>query len=274
MSVDDAKQVTFFRHRREEVSVFKMNEQISALEAQVAKIAQLTDGKLALAKKVSDADAAATKTQLAADIAQLKKDNAAAALDQKTKLQAVQTGVANDITKAASITDGKLALAKKVSDAAAAATKTQLAAVAKQSLEPAPVHMWSGSPKNHARGSGWSDFTYDRVDFDTAAPYFKKLSNTRFQALQSGYFHFSLDSMAHTGGRGQKHFQFYVNNKHINGNTHFYTYGWYVASQEQPHAMRVWRTRAYKGERHSSACARVPCWTYCIVVSSGSGVIM
>ena len=238
LTVDDAKQVTFFRHRREEINVFKMNDAINDLKAELAAVkTKLTTTEALVTKTKNDVD-----TKVAGDIRKLQEATTAgikvatdaadsAKSDVVAAVKKLTTDVAGSIKSAATATDGKLALAKKVSDAAAATTKTQLAAVAKQSLEPPPVHMWSGSPKSHARGSGWSDFTLDRVDFDMSAPYFKRLSNTRFQALQNGYFHFSLDSMAYSANRAQKHFQFYVNGRHINGNTHFTTYYWCVAPQ-------------------------------------------
>ena len=111
--------------------------------------------------------------------------------------------------------------------------------LAKQIASP-PVHLWSGGPRAHNRGGGWADYDYSRVDFDTAAPYFKRLSNTRFQALQSGYFSYKVDSMIHCNGRCQKHFRFYCNNQLINGNSHYYSYSWYVVSRAATHlSMRI-----------------------------------
>lgn len=225
MTVDDAKQVTFYRHRREEVNVFKMNSQISALETQLASMAVMVkEAKDMATKTKTDVDSKVTK-----DIATLKASTA-------KDLLAVKTNVAGSITTAAAATEQKLkaaatdtagkitTLSNKVA-ATALTTKNEVAAVAKGVTSP-PIHMWSGGPKSHSRGSNWADFTYDRVDFDTLQPFAKVLSKTRFVALQSGYFRMSVDAMAYTANRGQKHFQFMVSNRNINGNSHYTNYGW------------------------------------------------
>ena len=52
-------------------------------------------------------------------------------------------------------------------------------------------HIWSGGAKRTHQFSGWHDFQYDREEFNTAAPYFKKESNERFKILIKGLFHYS-----------------------------------------------------------------------------------
>ena len=192
MTVDDAKDVKFFRHRREEISVFAMNAQITALMTEVAGV------KSMVAKTKTDID-----TKVAADLRKIEEATSQSLKDVTNKVAtdigAVKTDVAGKLTTAAASTatalksaaaasDLKLAAMKKVVDAAPT-TASVAAAVANP-----PVHMWSGGPKANNRGAGWADYDMSRVDYDTAAPYFQKISNTRFRALQDGLFSFSIDT--------------------------------------------------------------------------------
>ena len=240
MTVDDAKSVKFYRHRREEISVFDMNSDVAELKTALASM------KTALAAT----EAMVTKTKndvevnVKADIKKLQDDTAKGIDGLKTKvatdISAVKTNVAGSLKSAASATDTKLRSATSATDTKlaamkktvdAAASKSDIAAVTKLIANPA-VHMWSGGPKAHNRGAGWADYDMSRVDYDTSKPYFQKISNSRFRALESGLFSYEVDSMAHTDARGWKHFQFNVNGKWVNGNTHYYTHSWYVGTAQ------------------------------------------
>ena len=246
MTVDDAKSVKFFRHRREEINVFEMHTQLEELKASLATMQAVVtktkndvDTKVtADIKKLQEAttigikvatDAAASaKSDVAAAVKKVTTDVAGsiskAATATATKLNAAANNTAASLKTAASATDTKLAAMKKTVDATA--SKTDLATA----VQNPPVHMWSGGPKGNNRGAGWAEYDLSRVDYDTAAPFFQRISNTRFRALRSGLFSYEVDSMAHTSARGWKHFRFFVDNTHVNGNTHFYTHSWYVGS--------------------------------------------
>ena len=204
MTVDDAKDVKFFRHRREEISVFAMNAQITALMTEVAGVKSMVaktktdiDTKVAAdLKKIEDATSQSLKdvtNKVATDIGAVKTDVAGklttAAASTATSIKNAATNTAAALKSAAAASDLKLAAMKKVVDAA-----PTTASVASAVANP-PVHMWSGGPKAHNRGSGWADYDMSRVDYDTAAPYFQKISNTRFRALQDGLFSYSIDTM-------------------------------------------------------------------------------
>ena len=49
------------------------------------------------------------------------------------------------------------------------------------------LHIWIGSCSNTGHG-GWREYCYNRVNVDTARPYFRKESNTRMRTITSGYF--------------------------------------------------------------------------------------
>lgn len=228
LTVDDAKQVTFFRHRREEINVFDMNAAITDLKMEMATMKALVtktktdvDAKVtADIKKLQEATTIGIK--VATDAAASAKSDVAAAVKKVTtdvagSISKAATDTTTKLNAAASSTDGKLAALKKtIPDAKALA----ISAVEK------PIHMWSGGPKAHRRSTGWHDMDYSRVDFETAAPYFKKLSNTRFVALQDGIFEFSANTMGHSNNRNWMQFQFYVNGKNINGGQHVYAHSW------------------------------------------------
>ena len=122
MTVDDAKQVSFFRHRREEVNVFDMNTKINDLERQlVTMAATVKEAKDMATKTKTDVD-----TKVTQDIAALKENTA-------KDLLAVKTSVASSIKSAATSTDTKLKSAATSTDtklkSATSATDTKLAAM-------------------------------------------------------------------------------------------------------------------------------------------------
>merc|ERR1712046_29280 len=88
------------------------------------------------------------------------------------------------------------------------------------------IHMWSGGARSHNRGSGWHDFILDRVEYDTAKPYFQKKSNTRFRALRDGLYRYKIQYMSHANSRCWSHHQFYVAGQAVSGSTHKYVYSW------------------------------------------------
>ena len=49
------------------------------------------------------------------------------------------------------------------------------------------LHIWIGSCSNNGNG-GWREYCYNRVNVDTARPYFRKENDSRMRTITSGYF--------------------------------------------------------------------------------------
>ena len=243
LTVDDAKDVYFHRHRRETINVFAMDKKLAEVTASLAGFTdELAKTKAALEQKVAD-EIKAMKEDAAKKIA-------AAKIETDTAVSGLQTSVASDIsgmsTKVAANTKKinddlgsvKVQVAantKKIKDDLAP-VKVQVgkldvavkaaAALAVKTGEERPLHMWSGGARNSRTGSSWKDFEYDRVDFDNAAPYFRKKSNTRFEALQTGFFKFDIDYISHANGNCWRYFNFMVAGQNVNGNSNHYDESW------------------------------------------------
>ena len=58
-------------------------------------------------------------------------------------------------------------------------------------------HVWVGGCSAHNNG-GWSEDCLDRTRYDTAAPKFRKQSNTRMQAIVTGYYRITKFTITNT----------------------------------------------------------------------------
>jgi len=140
ITVDDAKDVKFYRHRREEISVFDLNEQVGTLIQEVKDLKEAND---AITQAAQDQQAAVTQS-LADTIKaledQLKETSDAleSALDEKSKaIDRTVTDLKSEVDTSVAATDKQLADAKKATDKQLADSKTatdkQLADAKKES---------------------------------------------------------------------------------------------------------------------------------------------
>ena len=227
LTVDDAKDVYFHRHRRETINVFEMNKKLAQVTASLAGVTdELAKTKAALEQKVAD-EITAMKEDAAKKIA-------AAKIETDTAVSGLKTSVASDIS---GMSSKVAANTKKINDdlAPIKAQVTKLdgavkaaSALAVKNGEEKPLHMWSGGMRNSRRGGGWKDFEYDRIEFDNAAPYFQRKSNTRFVALQTGFFTIDVDYMSHGNGHTWRYFHFKVAGQNVNGNSNSHVESWHA----------------------------------------------
>merc|ERR1719272_2691924 len=140
----------------------------------------------------SVAASAAAATQEAASSTALSR--AMAAMDstlalQRTQAQSTATAQARGVT--ASITSLNRTLTSSLA-----------------SVRPIAGHGWRGGCSSRRHG-GWHWFCFNRVSYDTAAPYFHKSSDTRFTSLRNVFLHINFFSIGTSCG-WQYHF-LYVN---------------------------------------------------------------
>jgi len=248
LTVDDGKKIEFNRHRRETIDVFQMNANVNNLTDTVAllvkKIDQMTDtltdtvteidGKLAksaqtLTDTVTEIDGKLEKSAQeiedalddAADNQEKALDGLETKIDDKITTQATNVGklledLEDDVTDALTATTSTLSSQLKGNVTALTTKVTTLQA----DVGSPKIHMWSGGAKTHATGSSWNDFRLDRVEYDTAKPYFQKDSNTRFKALKTGLFTIKWNYMHYTYNDCNRFAEVYVNGKAV-----IYEYG-------------------------------------------------
>jgi len=89
-----------------------------------------------------------------------------------------------------------------------------------------PIHTWIGGARNGRHAGSWQDFVYDRIEFDTSAPYFQRLSSTRFKALKDGLFRINAHWITHDNSNCWRHRQFKVDNKVVDYGGHSYSHSW------------------------------------------------
>jgi len=251
LSVDDAKDIAFHRHRRETINVFDMNEDLVATKKELAASkVELTAAKKAIADK-SAADAKTLEATVAAAIKKLEdstktsidKVNSDAA-DAQAKFDATIKQVKADAAAqakqakadAAAQTksmEQKLKDSEAKSNKAVATLSTKVDVDVKKSIDDVkkgladvPVHMWSGYPKNHNRGQNWHNFLLDYEEINTLSPYAQKVSGTHFKVLKNGIYKFEANLMTHTNNRCWAHYQINIGGQWINDATHTYAYSW------------------------------------------------
>lgn len=263
MTVDDAQKIEFHRHRRETINVFTMNENINQIFATLDAMNQtlqelkekiMSNEEKIEANKVAHDEAlnasqfaqdAALKaavtlieedqTKLRSALETMKSDNADALstmkedLDKKrddldTKLSKELDDAVDDISTLTATVNKGLQDAGKSLDTNVKALQTKIADPIK--------HMWSGGSNGHSRGSGWADFALDRVELDTAEPYFKKQSNTRFRALKAGLYHIRFNVMAYSGNWCWRHIKIRVGNRDAVPSHHKYQHTWQSSEVE------------------------------------------
>jgi len=259
LTVDEAKDIKFFRHRREVLSIFDMNQQIVDLKKMVVDLTTQLDGvskevtgsvqtKLDAMKeeqKDNKKDIQDSMNVLKSDVEKsidgVKDDVTATTQGLISQVNNVKTLVSDSVSKITSDTN-KALQAQSASVLSKVDTKvkslnttvTAVSAIAKAAKignVETPKHMWSGGSKSHARGSGWKDFVMDRLEFDTAAPYFKKTSNTRFQALKTGLFRININLQAHGNGNCWRYMRIMIDGKSITYE-HKYVNSWMKMNSE------------------------------------------
>jgi len=243
LTVDNAKNVEFHRHRRETVNVFTMDENIAKLLASMDAMKTTLDEKMVEIDTKLDANTVATqdalnvfKDQVNGDLAKQATAMEKQSTDMATAMEKQSTDMDTALTKQSQTVDTAIDDLKDDVDASSTQLSKQLkgnvtsltAAIAD------PVkHMWSGGAKGTSRGGGWADFVLDRVEFDTAAPYFKKQSNTKFQALKDGLYSIRWNYRSYSHDNCYRQARIYVNGKTIIPDTHSYMYHW------QEHTVQV-----------------------------------
>jgi len=270
MTVDDSKDIEFHRHRRETVNVFTMNNNIAQLLASVDLMKKTLDNKMDEIDTKLDANTKATEDTITKAVASLQKDQQDSQTSMSDSLNSFKGQIKGDLSKQATAmekqsTDMTNAMSKQSKDMNDTLTKqsqtvdtaiddlkddvdASSAQLSKQlkgnvtSLTSAiadPIkHMWSGGAKS-ARYGGWQDFVLDRVEFDTAAPYFKKSSNTRFQALKDGLYSIRWNYRSYTHNTCYRQANIFVNDVKVVPDTHSYLYHW------QEHVVQVtWPIKA------------------------------
>ena len=65
------------------------------------------------------------------------------------------------------------------------------------SVRPIAGHGWRGGC-SATRNGGWNWMCFDRTAYDTAAPYFRKSSNTRFVSLRNVFLHINFFSIGNS----------------------------------------------------------------------------
>jgi len=172
-------------------------------------------------------------------VEQVPVDNA----DAVKKLQETYSAVvaksakAVDALKTATLLSSKLAKEKASLAAKQAAMKKKVVDAATKKIsalagkldgkQTMTRHIWSGGAKRTHQSGGWHDFEYDREEFNTAAPYFKKDGNNRFKILKLGLYHFSYFWMGHCH-HSHRHAHFYIRDQNINSNYHQYNNHWHT----------------------------------------------
>jgi len=250
LTVDDLKNVNFYRHRRQEVNVFdmyedfiKLRQQVDSLQEKVAeditKVVNSVDDKIDALTNAQAQNEQDLKDSVANSLNTVKEsvDATSASLtkrvnDVKAAVDATVATLTSDTSKA--ITTAAVDTQKKLDTAVGSMTESskQLSKQLKgnvtsltSAISEPTKHMWSGGAKSTKYG-GWNDFELDRVEFDTAAPYFKKSSNTRFTALKDGLYSIKWNFRSYTHNTCYRHHQIYVNDQHVIPLTHSYMYHW------------------------------------------------
>lgn len=247
MTVDDAQDIEFHRHRRETINVFVMNENIDKLFQAVADLDSKIDTKVAeLEAKIAE-NKAAHDEALSTEVEDLKtaQHQMSAQInmtleDMKTETAKALADMETDVAQKTADLDTKVSkelddAEKSLSDLSDAVDKNfddiekdlddNVKALQDKITNPTK-YMWSGGTNSHSRGNGWTDFTLDRVEYDAAAPYFKKESNTRFKALKDGLFRIRWNFMHHGNNWCWRHAQIFVNNQNIVPSTHQWGHTW------------------------------------------------
>jgi len=196
-----------------------LNKDMAATKSKVDGISSAVDKKVAaLAKQLGD-DAKKRADDMEKKMALLTAANE----KLKKDLEAAQSKVSTD-------------LGKKVDDLSTkvnADVKKSIDEV-KKGMADVPIHMWSGYPRSHNRGSGWANLNLDYTEFDSLAPYAKKISATHFQIQKNGLYKFEVNMMMHTSSRGHSGYQINVGGYWVNDRTHTYAYSW------KQHTHTVW----------------------------------
>jgi hypothetical protein len=247
LTVDDAQDIEFHRHRRETINVFVMNQNIDKLFQAVADL----DSKLGTkvdelnakidANKIAHDDALSTEVEklvtaqhelsdyinmtldsMKEETTQALDDMAAKVTQTTTDLDAKMTKELDEaeksLTQLSDAVDKNLEEVEKDLDTSVKALQEKITNPTK--------YMWSGGSNDHSRGNGWTDFTLNRVEYDAAEPYFKKESNTRFKALKDGLFRIKWNFMHHGNNWCWRHAQIMVNNRNIVPSTHQWGHTW------------------------------------------------
>jgi len=232
MTVGDQKSVEFHRHRRETVNVFSLDTTVTKL------LASMDDMKTTLQEKMDEIDnklvtnKKATEDTIDAAVKQLQQDQKDSEDAMTITLNSFKGKISGDLTKQSDALDQQTKdvdkaiddLKDDVEDTATELSKqlkgnvtalsTKVTTLQADVTTP-KIHMWSGGAKSHSRGSGFAEFVLDRVEYDTAKPYFQKDSNTRFKALKTGLFTMKWNYMMYTHSNCNRYADMYVNNKRV-----------------------------------------------------------
>jgi len=250
MTVDDAKDIEFHRHRRETVNVFTMDNNIAKLLASVDKMKETLDEKMDDIDTKLEANTKATEDAIAKAVENLQQDqqdsqdSMTAALDsfksqingkldtQATAMLKQSKDMNTALTKQSKDIDTALDDLKDEVDVSSAQLSKQLKANVtslSSAISDPKKYMWSGGAKSTSNGGGWADFTLDRVEYDTARPYFFKQSNTRFKALRTGLYTIKWNYMHYTHDNCYRRGRIYINGETVVPDTHQHLYHWQEA---------------------------------------------
>lgn len=188
-------------------------------------------------------------TRLTSDVTNQLRD--AAAVQTAALSSALSTAMSSQTVALADIRAENEQLREQLQDALAASSSTTTAAIAAvtrsteaaQTAQAASItavnrtlvgmvatkgtaikHMWIGGCSAHQNG-GWNDACLDRNELNTAAPFFRKASNTRMAAIKAGVFRMNFFTM--NNSCNWAHTQAIVNGE-VKIYTHLHTrYSWW-----------------------------------------------
>lgn len=189
-----------------------LNKDVAATKSKVDSISSAVDTKVtALAKQLGD-DAKKRADDMDKKLALLTAAN-----DKlKKDLEAAQSKASTDLEK---MVDAKLKTADE---------KTTKALAVVSSAMSSKRGIWIGGT-THTYRRGWRDFEYNRLEVDSAAPFFTRRSNTRFRASKTGIYKMIFEGITH-GGWCHNHAEWRVANKQVAGTAHWYTPGTWQTS--------------------------------------------
>lgn len=257
MTVDDAQNIEFHRHRRESINVFTMNENIdkifATLDAMNQTLQELKERIMSNEEKMEANKVAQKEALTASEVAQDEALKAAVTLieEDQTKLRSSLETMKSENADALSTMkeavdkerdDLDTKLSKELDDAVDSIS-TLTASVNKgfsdagkslattndklQKHITAPTrYMWSGGALHHSHGNGYAEFPLDRIEYDAGKPYFEKSTGTRFKVLKDGLYTITWHYMHYTHNTCYRQGRIFINGQAVRQATHQYLYHW------------------------------------------------
>jgi hypothetical protein len=235
--------------RRQEINVGALQSAVESLTLEVSQLKAAATGDsspLMIGINAVAADLTARTTQMIQANAQVSAQVASMDAVVSTQLGQMSTSVAaalqaaaTDSASRATAMDTRITAALSTVDASASTITRTLTASVSTSLAASTssirainasvatqlgskmsdtLHMWSGGCNNQGH-SGWQEYCLNHVEINTAAPYFRKETNTRFRSSRAMYFTFEAYML-------KRSHHWCYNLIYINGNHRRHSHGW------------------------------------------------